>query len=152
MCYNFSQDDKNKIIEDLVITKFTSSFLVRKYSDNYYVIINGFIFPYRIFLVGLFSYGLWKLNYTKTDWVRINQDLISLWAELNVGPKNIKLFTPNKKRELGDKVPTTFLKKTLNNLEVDENILKFFNKRSHDTEKYEAILYMLEKEYNSLAK
>lgn len=154
------------IIDQLVFTKLSNGFGLHNFDGEFYVIACGYIFPYRIFLLGLLSYNLWGVKYSKQDWVRINKDLASLWKIFDI--KEGVLFelipfkskssfykdTLKKRKEVNVKLPSTVLRNILVDVDVDPNIIQFFEQpgRSLETVKAEAFLYILDNQHKSLAK
>ena len=141
------------IKEELVLTKLSNTFEVRRFNEEYFVLIRGVIVPYRIFMLGILKYGLWTIRFSKSDWFLINRDLMALWTELNIVPTGA-VFDPEKKDFKN--APIRWFKEALICFDFDKEIKEFFAVRCGDDldykAKYEALLYLAEQEYEALAK
>lgn len=140
------------IKERLIFTKLSNTFEVHKFNNEYYVLIQGIIAPYRIFMLGLLKYGLWTIRFSKTDWFLINRDLMEIWTELNIVPSGV-VFDVEKKDFKN--APIKWFKAALTSLTFDQKILEYFSVRfGEDLDiyaQYEAMLYFAEEQYESLS-
>ena len=157
----FSDETQDIIKEVLVFTKLSNGYELRKFEEEFYVLLQGYIVPYRIFVVLLCKYGLWQIRFSKGDWYTMNKDLIDLWKNLDVVPDDVEFDAMSHPKEAqkqawgckeNKKVPTTVLKRALISLELEEKDEDFFLSRGESTAKYEALLYFLERDYAALAK
>lgn len=142
------------IKEDLVLTKLTNTFIIKKINNECYVLINGIIAPYRLFTMCLLRYGLWHIRFSKMDWFLINRDLAELWTYLDIMPTEASFDIEKKDVKVA---PIRWLKQAIMLIDFDKTTKEYFSVRAgkilnRDIDKFEALLKFSEEQYMALAK
>lgn len=150
MLMNFkSQLILSELQEEMALTKLSNSIAFKRAADEFYVVVQGVVVPYRIFLLILFKIGLWHIRMKPQDWLAINHDLMKLWTELGIVPADVS-FDPkpiDDKTRSKTKIPLTVVKKVIDSVELDSDFLEFFKSNNILCPYYEALLYYVEQEY-----
>ncbi len=144
---NFSPAIVGQIRSDLVLTSLSDSILVKSYLDRYFVLFQNCIVPYELFISILFAGCLWNktggannstdLGYNLIIRKRIETNLSILWKKINLSTKSDEVW--------GVESPLDTILRKLPKIKVDEDVVKFFNQLEEP--QWEAILYLIEREY-----
>ncbi len=146
-----SASTKEKIREELVLTKLSDSYCVKKFDDEYFVLVRDIAIPYRIFILVLLIENLWSINCSKLDWIKVNRELFMLWIELDILPEGVD-FRDNISRRHKTRAPISTVEKLIKNIELEEEQLLYFHESCGTIwAKPEALLYLIEQQYQALA-